>query len=208
MKISKRLEAIATMVPSAHTVIDVGCDHGLLGIFLLNSHKCKHIINVDISESAIKSAKKNVEKYKLEKATSFFASDGLKKIPYQKEDVIVIAGMGAHTIIDILKQETNLSKNLILSAHKDIPYLRKEMVKMGYKIIVEKAILDKLWYVIIHFQKGKANYSKLEYELGPFARYEKNYMHFIKKREERISNKRKKKTDMLLLLEKTYNKKV
>lgn len=202
MKITKRLQEIANLVPKTNTVIDIGCDHGLLGIYLLSIEKCKHIIDADISEKAMKSAKKNVEKYNLEKKTSFFVTDGLKEIPYQKEDVIVIAGMGAHTIIDILKKEQKLFQNLILSAHKDIPYLRKEMVKMGYKIIEEKAVLDKKWYIIMHFKKGKVDYCKIDYILGPFAKQNKEYIKYLKEKEEEISKKRKKKTETLLLLEK------
>lgn len=207
MRISKRLEAIAAMVPSTHTIVDVGCDHGLLGILLLTSHKCKHVINTDISIKAIESAKKNAKQCGLESYMDFYRSDGFHLLPCKEEDVVVIAGMGAHTMLSILQNEKKQFHTLILSANKDLAYLRREVVKMGYKIVSETALFDKKWYVIIHFEKGEGTYSEAEYVFGPFARYKKDYMQFIKKKEEMISNKRKQKTDILLLLEKTYNKK-
>lgn len=205
MKIAKRLQEIGILIPKTNTVIDVGCDHGLLGIYLLSTKKCKHMINTDISEKALQSAKKNTEKYHFEKKTSFYVTDGLKNVPYHKEDVIVITGMGAYTIINIIKKEKQAPNTLILSAHTNIPYLRREIVKMGYKMIDEKAIFDKKWYIIMHLEKGVAKYEEIDYILGPFAKKNKKYVKEIIKKEKQISKKRKKKTEILLLLENQKN---
>ena len=34
IKLSKRLEAISSLIPNNSKIIDVGCDHGLLDIYL------------------------------------------------------------------------------------------------------------------------------------------------------------------------------
>ena len=34
IKLSKRLEAISSLVPNNSKIIDIGCDHGLLDIYL------------------------------------------------------------------------------------------------------------------------------------------------------------------------------
>ena len=35
INLSKRLEAISSLIPNKSKVIDIGCDHGLLDIYLL-----------------------------------------------------------------------------------------------------------------------------------------------------------------------------
>ena len=66
MKLSKRLEAVATLVDIGAKVIDVGCDHAYLDIYLTlnNDNKC---IATDINENALNMAKTNIKKYKLGK---------------------------------------------------------------------------------------------------------------------------------------------
>ena len=64
MKLSNRLKTIADMVKTK-SVIDVGCDHGLLDVYLA---KEKHIscIASDISENALNQAKENIHKYQVQ----------------------------------------------------------------------------------------------------------------------------------------------
>ena len=41
IKISKRLAAIASFVPQNAKILDVGCDHGLLDIYLFQNNQAK-----------------------------------------------------------------------------------------------------------------------------------------------------------------------
>ena len=56
--LSKRLNAVASFVPKGAQAIDIGCDHGYLGIYLTKEHLVKSIILTDIKESALNQAKK------------------------------------------------------------------------------------------------------------------------------------------------------
>lgn len=205
MKISKRLKEIYECIPKVDRIIDVGCDHGLLGIYALLSKKCKYVINTDISPKAIIKAKENTQKYNVNDLVTFFVTDGLKEIPYKKEDVIILTGMGAHTIVNIIQNEKKLIEKILTSPQKDIPYLRKKMVEMGYKIVNEKAIFEKKWYVIIYFEKGREKYKEEDYILGPFLKQNKEYTKALIKKEKWISIKKGQKTKTLLLLEKQKN---
>ena len=61
MNLSKRLNAVATLVDIGVRVIDVGCDHAYLDIFLTqnNDNNC---IATDINENALNGAKYNIKK--------------------------------------------------------------------------------------------------------------------------------------------------
>ena len=112
IKISKRLETIASLVPINSSVIDVGCDHGLLDIYLYQKNICKKIIASDININALNNAKENIKKYKLSKYIETRLGSGLDALfSNDKIDTIIISGMGAHTIIDILKNDYNI-KNI------------------------------------------------------------------------------------------------
>ena len=48
-KISRRLEAIASLVEDNKKIIDIGCDHALLDIYLIKNKKNLNIIASDIN---------------------------------------------------------------------------------------------------------------------------------------------------------------
>ena len=99
-------------------------------------------------------------------------------------DTIVIAGMGANTIIGFLKYSQDKLKNInkiIIQSNTDLYFLRKNMVSMGYYIDDEKLVIDKnIIYTIIAFKKGKKKYSYKELYLGPIL-LDKNSELFRKK---------------------------
>ena len=127
MNLSKRLQAVATLVDIDSRVIDVGCDHAYLDIYLTlnNGNTC---IASDINEKALNNAKENIKKYKLSRKIKTKLTDGLIDIDILDTDTIVICGMGTHTILDILNTN-RLSDTLIISSNNDIELLRREVVK-------------------------------------------------------------------------------
>lgn len=177
MKISNRLKQIASFVDDNSYVIDVGCDHALLDIFLVQNKNNIKTIASDVNKGPLESAKRNIQEYNLEDKIEIKLGDGIRTINDQV-DTIVISGLGGETIIDILKEDITRLKNvktLILSPHSDIYQVRKEVTNLGYKIVNELFIYDqKKPYVIIKFVKGEEIYSDDELFFGPFILKEKN----------------------------------
>lgn len=187
MKISKRLKLIATLINNDN-VIDIGCDHALLDIYLsMSGKKC---IASDISEKVLENAKKNIKLYKLTDKIGLILSDGTKNINIPEKSSIVISGMGANTIIDILKNtiHDNIDE-LIIQSNNELDNLRKNICEMGYYIDKEEAILDKnKYYVIIKFKKGFKKYNKKELLLGPLLN-NKEYFEYLLNKNNEIINK-------------------
>ena len=174
--ISNRLKAIASLVDTK-SIIDVGCDHALLDIYLTNKGiKCR---GTDISSNCIKLAKENLKKNNLEDKIDLYVTDGLKNINVLKTDTIIVAGMGTNTILDIIK---DVSNPLILLSNNDIFKLRKEVIKLGYYIDNEISIKDgKYYYVIIKFKKGFKKYKYSDYIVGPILKEKEYYIYLYNK---------------------------
>ena len=171
IKLSERLKSIADFIDNNSNIIDIGCDHGLLDIYLVQSKENIKIIASDINNNALANAIKNIKKYKLENTIKVIQSNGLNNIDTTNMDTIVIAGMGAHTITGILYNNLNKLKNIntiVLQSNNDIDFLRKKMVAIGYHIEDEELVYEKKQiYTIIKFIKGYKFYTNKELYFGP-----------------------------------------
>lgn len=187
MFLSKRLQAIADMIPQDVRVIDVGCDHALLDIYLTLKQRNLCVAS-DINPNVLKNTKKIISSYGLENQIEVVKSDGLEYIELEKNDVVVIAGMGASTILHIL--EKKLPDHLIIGSHNDLELVRKEITKKGFVIKEETLVFEnEIYYVIINFEKGIASYTEKELLFGPILISKKEeaitlyFEYLLKKRE-------------------------
>ena len=184
IRLSKRLESISKYIKEYTNIVDVGCDHALLDIFLAIKYKNIKIIASDINKNALENAKNNIKKYKLTDRIKVVESDGLDKIDIKNLDTIVISGMGSHTIVGILLKNIKKLKNidtLIIQSNNDIDFLRTKITKIGYYISKEELVSDaNIIYTIIEFKKGYKYYTHKELYFGPILLKEKSNL-FIKK---------------------------
>lgn len=164
---SKRLIEIASLIPIKSKVFDIGCDHGLLDIYLTLNRKCKCVAS-DINENCLKQARENIKKFGLAKEIEVKQSNGLENISYNKEDIIVIAGMGTSTILEILND--TIADNIIIQSNTDLTELREELSDNFYiedeKIVKERGI----YYVIMKIKRGTKRYNDSDYIIGPIIK--------------------------------------
>ena len=195
-KLSKRLEMVANFIyNNDKSVIDIGCDHGLLSIYLANKFKNLKIIASDVNKNALDNAKKNITKCGLNDRIETRLGSGISVINNNDNiDTIVVAGMGTNTIVEFLKcsrdKLVNVNK-IIIQSNTDLYFLRKNMVSMGYFIDDEELVVDKgIIYTIIKFVKGKMKYSYKELYLGPIL-ISKNSDLFVEKCMKELNNMKK-----------------
>lgn len=170
MRLSKRLESITEFIEKEDKIIDIGCDHALLDIYLKEKYPDIKVIASDITEGAIKQAKKNIKKHNLEDEIDLRKGDGLNIVDASEFDTIVISGMGYHTIVKILNNSERMKnvKKIIIQSNTDVVKLRKSIIRLGYKISREKLVEDKeIVYTIIEFVPGKEKYDYKQIYFGP-----------------------------------------
>ena len=178
IKLSSRLTAIMSLVPIDTNILDIGCDHGLLDIAIYQNSISKKIIASDINIEALNNAITNIKKNHLEDYIETRLGNGLEVITKKDDiDTVIISGMGAHTIIGILKNNKEKLKNIntiIIGSNTKNYLVRKELLKLGFYIDQELVVKDnKKYYIIIKFIKGKKKYSKKELTFGPILLKEK-----------------------------------
>ena len=135
-----RIEAICSFINDNDLVVDVGCDQVEVGI-LLSKRNIKSIAS-DISEKVVASAKEKISKLNLNDYIDLRVSDGLDNIKDGEANTLVLAGMGTHTILDILKK-TNLRFNKIITISNNYhDILRDEMNKLNYIVSNELIVYE------------------------------------------------------------------
>ena len=142
--LSPRLLACAGFVAQGDRVADVGCDHGYLGIYLLQQGIASHVIASDVVSGPLSAARRNADKFGFTEQMEFHLSDGVQSIPHDF-DTLICAGMGADTMISILSAAPWLQSSryrLILQCQSKTPALRKYLSDTGWRIAEETVLRD------------------------------------------------------------------
>ena len=144
LPISARLLACAGFVSPGDRVADIGCDHGYLGIYLLQKGIASGVIASDLRPGPLQSAVHNAAKYGVGDKMRFYLSDGAQSIP-RDFDCMVCAGMGGDTMVGILTQAPWLKAKqyrLILQCQSKTPLLRRYLSENGWRITEESVLRD------------------------------------------------------------------
>lgn len=179
--LSLRLSSLTKFVNYNDKIIDIGCDHALLDIFLVKSDLVKSIIASDINVQALNSGIKNIENEGLSDKISARLGDGLNVLTDKDNiDTVIISGMGTNTIIGILNNDHLKDINkLIIQSNNDHTMLRKYVTKLGFFIKNEEYFQDnKKNYINIVFVRGNKKYSKIDLTYGPILKHNKPYLEF------------------------------
>lgn len=149
----KRLEAIAGEILPCKVFADIGCDHGIIGLYAVKNHLADKVCECDIGEECLFKARSLIGD-----GASYFCGDGFAPLTAKGilPDQAVIAGMGGELIIKILEKRQN-NPRLILGAQKNPDKLRAYLIDSGYAIVKDYKVYDAgKFYDIIVAEEGKA----------------------------------------------------
>lgn len=148
------------MVTEGNRLVDVGCDHGYLPLYLYLNKKIPSAIAMDVRPGPLSRAREHIAEYGLEKYIETRLSDGLSALSPGEGDTLTVAGMGGPLMERILmaKEEVRESfQELILQPQSDIPHFRRFLREIGWEIIEEEIVLeDGKFYPMMKAVRGKA----------------------------------------------------
>lgn len=153
IKLDARLSAVASMVRKNSRVADIGTDHGYLLAWLIEKGISPSGIAADINKGPLENAKRTVIDAGISDMVELILSDGLKNVPENSCDDIVLAGMGGNLIADILSDCPwiyNENLHIIAQPMSHGEVLREFYINNGFEILKEKTVADgKRLYCVI-----------------------------------------------------------
>lgn len=187
--ISPRLLQIAMMIEKNKVVFDVGSDHALLPCFLVENGICEKVYAGEIAKGPLERTKENIKRHHLEDKVIPVFSDGLAKAE-DDVDIVVIAGMGYHTIKHILEScDVSRYQYFIVQANSDVNLLRAYLSENFYTIEDERVVFDTHYYEIIRFCADMHDpYNELEIRYGPInlARRDEVFLAYLAYQREKL----------------------
>lgn len=165
MKLSQRLLTIASFVKKGAVVADIGADHGLLSVYLIENKIAQKVFAVENKVGPFSILEKNTKKYP---EITVSLSDGISEIP-KDVDTVVIAGMGGILISDILKKNKDKLKNvqyIVIDAHRDLQLVRQTLNELGFEFEKEVLVKEGVFYNVISVKKGNRKLNQNELEFG------------------------------------------
>lgn len=205
VKLNNRLLKVASLVDEQRNIIDIGCDHAFLSIYLVQNKKPLKVIASDIKEGPLKHAKENIKKYGVNYEIKVKLGMGIEPIE-DDIDTIIISGMGGLNMVGILKYYPSKYQNvdtIILSPNSDTNIVRKEICKLGFYIDEELLVKENnIIYPIIKFKRGKKKYKYRDYLYGPKLIEKKDNLF-----KEYMQKEKQTKEKLLAVLPKKYLKK-
>ena len=160
MRLSKRLETIASFVPEGSRVADIGTDHGYIPIHLIEEGIAKSAIAMDVREGPLLRAQTHIKEAGLEKLVEVRLSDGLLKLEKNEADCAVIAGLGGELMIHILEEGKHLWNSIsywVLSPHSELYKVRKFLEEHEFSIKRETMLKeDGKYYTVMGVVREQA----------------------------------------------------
>ena len=155
MELSKRMRAVAGMVPRGYAAADIGCDHGFVSICLVREKICPRVIAADVRPGPLSRAKEHIAQSGLTGAIETVLSDGLEHVPTGPggAQVMIAAGMGGQLTVKILSAHPEKTAGLswlVLEPQSEVRLVRRWLTENGFFIAKEDMVLeDGKYYPVI-----------------------------------------------------------
>lgn len=174
MKLSKRLETIAEMVPETAKeacVADIGTDHGFVPIWLVREQRAARALAMDVRKGPLERAREHIRQYGLEDRIETRLSDGLAKLHAGDAQTVVIAGMGGELMLRILRDGAHVRDSVahwVLSPQSELSVFRHGLEELGLAIRKEAMLEeDGKYYTVMLVEPGKMHYEhEYQYRYG------------------------------------------
>jgi len=163
ISLSDRLSMVSSLLGNANVIADVGCDHGYLPIYLLESGAYSSAIAMDVNEGPLCKARENIRLHNLSERIDIRLSDGVSKLTVGEADSISICGMGGNVMMHIFDcGETVLKPTpiIVIQPQSEYALLRKYLLENGYVFDDEDIVLEDGKYYFawkLHYDKDMSN---------------------------------------------------
>ncbi len=158
MKMSDRLELVASFARRGSRIADVGTDHGYVPIALAARGIAEAALAMDVKPGPLSRAEENIRRFGLEEKIAVRLSDGVRELRPGEADTVILAGMGGELVIHIIQDGKRLWDDIehwILSPQSEIDKVRRFLQGNGFRIDEEAMICeDGKYYTVMDVVRG------------------------------------------------------
>ncbi|GAB3050964.1 tRNA (adenine(22)-N(1))-methyltransferase TrmK [Virgibacillus ainsalahensis] len=159
IKLSHRLQKVASYLPKGAFFADIGSDHAYLPCYVCSEDQTAKAIAGEINVGPFNSAVATVNSYGLFNNVEVRLGNGLHVLHPNEVEQVIIAGMGGSLIQDILEEgKANLGKvnRIIAQPNVDARNVRRWFWAQGYGITNEAIIEENghIYEIIIGDKDG------------------------------------------------------
>lgn len=151
-RLDARLAAAAAFVRPGCPAADIGCDHGKLSAYLAGSGRCPLVFACDLRPGPLQKARETCAPWA--EQVVFRLGSGLEVLQPGEAEDIVIAGMGAETIMEILEAAPwvfDPRYNLVLAPATKHSLLRRWLARRGFALRAETLCQAAgRWYAVMN----------------------------------------------------------
>ena len=140
MELTPRLALAARLARGGAVIADVGCDHAYLSIYMAQQDPACRLLASDLREGPLRRAEENITAAGLTDRISLALADGLRAVPENGADTVVICGMGGEVMCAILEAAPWLKPHgarLVLQPMTRAEVLRPWLQRNGWRIETE-----------------------------------------------------------------------
>ena len=160
MRLSERLERVVSFVRPCASAADIGTDHALVPVELVQRGIVKKAIAMDVRPGPLSRAKEQISRAGLSDQIEPRLSDGLAALKPQEAETVIIAGMGGELIIRILTEGRHMWDSVaqwVLSPHSEVFKVRGWFLENGFSIEKEDMVCeDGKYYVLMDVKRAEA----------------------------------------------------
>lgn len=173
---SGRLRQLAELVRQlpCRRLVDIGSDHASVPIALLKQGCCASALVTDIRQGPLSVAADRAAEEGLGSEFQTLRTDGLDGIELDGGDILLISGLGGHTIAGILESHPDqvlIPKRIIVQPQSREEIVRSALMRTGLALSDEQLVLDRdrLYLILVsdRHDKSKTPMSRLELHFGP-----------------------------------------
>jgi tRNA (adenine22-N1)-methyltransferase len=171
----KRLATIADMVIKGEKVADIGADHALLPIYLIENQIAPQVIIGELGDGPYLRAWNAVQASSVHKSIELRQGDGLQVLHHGEAKSVVLAGMGGDTMVEILAHDWNKAasfRRFVFQPMSKAQVLRQRLASRGWIIEDERLGSENgRFFQVIAVRPANCPYilTDLEMEIGVAA---------------------------------------
>jgi len=159
IQLSQRLQTVAHYISTGHRVADIGSDHAMLPVYLVQQKICPFAIAGELNEGPWQAATKQIAHANLSSTIEARRGNGLEVIAPHEVDSITICGMGGALISTILEEGYRQGKlegvtELVLQPNVGEDAVRAWLIEHDWALMDETILEeDGKIYEVLHAQK-------------------------------------------------------